>query len=254
MGWTELISTKVNALGNRLPVAMNQNALDKGMVTISFDDFPQSARTEGAAALESFGWRGTFYMSGAYAGKKQLYSVDYFTDEDLFQLVSDGHEIGCHTFSHLRLNHSSVQQIEEDFDRNREYLQSIVPDYEMVSFAYPNGALSLGWKRRVMNHFQTARGVSPGLNGRQVEMSHLRAWPFYTGISRDVVCRALDEIGEGGWLHFFTHDVADSPTMYGCTPKELYFLLSEINARGLQCLPTSKAAELIKSGKGRIAA
>ena len=42
--------------------------LDHAIVTFTFDDFPKSAATTGAAVLERHGWRGTYYASAGYAG------------------------------------------------------------------------------------------------------------------------------------------------------------------------------------------
>ena len=37
--------------------------------------------------------------------------------------------------------------------------------------------------------------------------------------ARMIICRGLDPVA--GWLIFYTHDVADAASRYGCTPQQL---------------------------------
>jgi len=224
-----------------------RNAHTGGLVSISFDDFPASAGSAGAEILEEQGYRGTYYVSGCYAGKS-LFGIDYFVDEDLARLRERGHEIGCHTFSHLRLPHCSAEQIEDDLERNAEYVRSLLPGYRMTSFAYPNGAVSPLWKRRIRRRFESARGIRPGSNGRRVDLAHVRSWPFYRGFGRARMRALLDEAQQGSWISFFTHDVAAAPSAWGCTPEELRELVAEVCARGLPCVPVRDATARIRAG------
>ncbi len=71
------------------------------MVSFTFDDLPKSAVTTGAGLLEARGARGTFYVSGGLVsvGTSQWETGD---SSDVLALHRNGHEIGCHTFSHQR--------------------------------------------------------------------------------------------------------------------------------------------------------
>ena|ERR1700738_3477530 len=72
------------------------------MVSFTFDDIPKSAATTGARLLDEHGARGTFYVSGGVVGSS---SPNWeMTDADnILALHARGHEIGCHTFSHIWL-------------------------------------------------------------------------------------------------------------------------------------------------------
>ena len=71
-----------------------------GVVSFTFDDFPRSSLEQGGAILERFGARGTFYTAlGLEGGDGELGPL--FRREDLERAAAAGHEIGCHTFSHI---------------------------------------------------------------------------------------------------------------------------------------------------------
>ena len=77
------------SLANREPV-----------VTFCFDDFPRTAYSVGGAILTRFGARGTYYAAlGLMNTENDL--GDQFTRRDLDSLLADGHELACHTFSHI---------------------------------------------------------------------------------------------------------------------------------------------------------
>lgn len=235
--------TKIQELAARFASEPVANTLSHGIVSISFDDFPASAGRCGALLLEEFGYRATYYVSGCYEAKT-LWGMEYFEKSDLDRLWKNGHEIGCHTFSHLRLNHCSKTQIAEDLARNKEYLASTIPDYAGVSFAYPNGDVG---KQRMVNSagFSTARGIQPGINGSKLDILNVRAWPFYKDSNTQEIYKALDQISAGGWINIFTHDVSHEPSPYGCTINQLRELLGEIKRRNLVCAPVGKVAARI---------
>ena len=72
------------------------------LVSFSFDDFPRTALTNGGRILAKYGCVGTFYVSGAFEGRTEN-GIAYFDRDDLRCVAREGHEIGCHTFGHLRL-------------------------------------------------------------------------------------------------------------------------------------------------------
>ena len=68
--------------------------------------------------------------------------------------------------------------------------------------------------------FQSCRSIVPGINSGTVDLQFLRAMPLIDRrIGRDEIERAFDEAQTyNGWLIFYTHDVADRPSPYGCSP------------------------------------
>ena len=74
---------------------------DTPMVSFTFDDVPKSAATVGAAILEQHDATGTYYVIGGQVGTSAAW-WDMVDGEDIADLHRRGHEIACHTFSHMR--------------------------------------------------------------------------------------------------------------------------------------------------------
>ncbi len=79
------------------PFAMRNTA---PLVSFTFDDVPDSAYTNGAAVLEQHGVRGTFYIATGTLGAADSHWRVIGRDQ-VRALHERGHEIGCHTFSHV---------------------------------------------------------------------------------------------------------------------------------------------------------
>jgi peptidoglycan/xylan/chitin deacetylase (PgdA/CDA1 family) len=223
------------------------NRAAEPLVTFTFDDFPRSAATVGARILADFNVKGTYFVSGSRAGR-HLDGMDQFTEDDLLAVAEAGHEIGCHTFGHIRLPISSPQQIEDDLSRNREFVNRILGGYRMTSFAYPHGHASIAAKNLIWRHFPVARGIWFGVNKRRVDFAQLRAVSLEQSFERRTeVLDALDEAQESnGWVLFFTHDVSETPSRYGCTPGDLARILEAVLDRGIDVLPMKAAAAKVR--------
>jgi hypothetical protein len=72
------------------------------------------------------------------------------------------------------------------------------------------------------NEFLCCRGIFPGVNTSPIDLNLLRANSLYSGnFDIEAVKRLFKENEERkGWLIFYTHDVSDKPSPYGCTPEQ----------------------------------
>jgi Polysaccharide deacetylase. len=147
--------------------------------------------------------------------------VRYYELEDLVQLYKRGHELGCHSFDHLRVPGQAGSDIELSIADNAEFVgQAIGRRLPLHSFAYPQGAVSLRTRKIVARHFSSCRGTSHGINSGRIDLSFLRA------VSIDGLFdpgRSLPPIIEeakrrNGWLIFCAHDIERRPSRWGCTP------------------------------------
>src|SRR5581483_11079707 len=103
------------------PLAMRNTA---PLVSFTFDDVPASAYTSGARVLEQFGLRGTFYIAAGTCGTMD----EHWRVIDLDQvrsLYEAGHEIGCHTFSHVAVENLGAAEIDQECERNRQLLSEL---------------------------------------------------------------------------------------------------------------------------------
>ena len=205
---------------------------------------------EGARILREFGVKGTYFVSGARAGR-HLDEADQFTPDDLLGVAEAGHEIGCHTFSHIRLPTASHQEITDDLLRNQEFVRQILGDYTICSFAYPDGYASITTKALVGRWFPVCRGIWSGVNHKRIDFMQLKAVSLERDFDRARVEKALDEaMGTNGWLIFFTHDVSDNPSLYGCRPSQLAAVVQAVVERGIEILPMKNAARKMRFSSG----
>jgi|RhiMethySRZTD1v2_1073278.scaffolds.fasta_scaffold1027224_1 peptidoglycan/xylan/chitin deacetylase (PgdA/CDA1 family) len=222
------------------------------LVSVTFDDFPKSAATTGARLLRDFGVKGTYFVAGGRSGR-YLDGVDQFTDDDLLALAESGHEVGCHTFSHLRLPRVSRVEIEQDLILNRNYVHRLLGDYAMTSFAYPFGAASISTKNCLCTHFAFCRGIWSGVNKGRIDFAQLRAVQIDYRLDYPRLEQVLDEAQRtNGWLIFFTHDVSDTPSPYGCTTQQLALVLETVVRREIAVLPVRDAGARVCNTSERL--
>jgi peptidoglycan/xylan/chitin deacetylase (PgdA/CDA1 family) len=197
-------------------------AWPRGVVSFTFDDFPKSALATGGAILESYGFRGTYYAALGVAGRTgdmgKLHDLD-----DIRTAHAHGHEIACHTYSHLDCSRASSRAILADIAENKAVLAALIDGAALTNFAYPFGGLSLAAKQLLSAHFDTCRGIGGGINRGTVDLANLGSSRIYHGeFDMAALRRLIDENRSvGGWLIFYTHDVAATPSRYGCTPGDL---------------------------------
>lgn len=224
-------------------------ALDRPIVTFSFDDFPKSAATLGAARLEQDGWRATFFASGCFAGAKTHHGQMYDAG-DLHRLAGAGHEIACHTFSHVDAGAVSAQDFATDATRNHAFLEACGHEASLEIFAYPYGEATPGAKRALAGRYRALRGVRPGVNRGRADRALLKSTPLDGGLPG--LQAAIDAVRDAsrapGWLIFYGHDIQDRPTPWGCTPDFLDAVADAVKASGARVLPMGAALDVIEGG------
>jgi len=211
---------------------------DAHYISFSFDDCPLSATTTGRDILEAAGARGTFYLAGGLADAPGLNPVS-FEAGSVPDLRAAGHEIACHTYGHVRAPDLTAASLAADLTRNTAWLEGALPGYRAESFSYPYGATSLAVKRVVGRHYRNARSTLEGINSGSIDLLLLKATRIYERLGN--LPHLLEQIAkvrdEGGWLIFYTHDVEEPPSPYGCTPRMFRQLVEASVASGCNVLP-----------------
>jgi peptidoglycan/xylan/chitin deacetylase (PgdA/CDA1 family) len=227
------------------PVAMHNR---KPLVSITFDDVPESAFLNGARVLEQHGTHGTFYIAPGILGTTDEH-WRLINREQVAELNWRGHEIGCHTQAHVRVQQLGADAMARDIVNSRAELREICGNIPLNNFAYPFGVVSLPSKLRLQTAFQSCRGIYPGINHRVVDLALLRSHELYDRtIDLPRLERLLDEtIACNGWLILYTHDVTENPSWIGCTPHLLSSAVEAVLARGIEC--TTVAQALVKIGR-----
>ena len=228
----------------------------RGLFSLSFDAFPESAWTEAGPLLAAHGVLATYYVCGGLERGTNL-DLPQFTTAQLQALYAAGHEVGCHTFGHDSVLRLDGPTLADSLDRNARWVAERLDGYRMQTFAYPFGDASLGAKRALRGRFDLARGVREGLNvGREDRMliksfgMESRRLPGY-----DLEAMMAEAATNRGWLTAYAHDVSDHPTPYGCTPADLDRVLTLAKQAGLTILPIGQAwAECVTQGRASKAA
>lgn len=218
-----------------------------GVVSFTFDDFPKSALSVGGGLLEKYGWRGTYYTALALAGGTGDMGP-MFDAEDLCAAHARGHELACHTHSHLDCSRAATPAIVADIAANGAAFAALLDGFAPQNFAFPFGALSLGAKRALAGRFASCRGIEWGINSGTVDLAHLSSTRLYHhDFGGDVLRRLVDRNRAlGGWLIFYTHDVAAAPSPYGCTPDQLEAMIGYAAER-CEILPVRDAVARLTS-------
>jgi peptidoglycan/xylan/chitin deacetylase (PgdA/CDA1 family) len=225
------------------PLAMRNS---RPLVSFTFDDVPDSAYTNGAAVLEECGVRGTFYVAAGTCGVEDDFWRVIARDQ-VGALCVRGHEIGCHTFSHVPVERLDASAMDDECRRNRDTLRQICSGIEVTNFCYPFGRASLPRKLQLQKRFDSCRGIYEGINAGIVDLAMLRVIELYDRtLTPEKLNRALRETRErNGWLIFYTHDVADEPSWIGCSPQFLRATVEAVQAAEMPCLPIRDALTAI---------
>jgi peptidoglycan/xylan/chitin deacetylase (PgdA/CDA1 family) len=214
------------------------------LISFTFDDVPESAYTDGAAILEQHGIRGTFYVAAGTCGivnpETNWRVIDW---EQVRALHDQGHEIGCHTFSHARVDMLDSESMEEECRRNANSLRDLCPDLRLTNFCYPYGQVTLPRKLQLLQRFDSCRGCFEGINSGVLDLGLLSVIELYDRkINGQQVVRLIREAHErNGWLIFYTHDVAETPSWIGCSRRLLRFAVETALHAKIPCLPVRDA-------------
>lgn len=220
-------------------------------ISFTFDDFPCSALGVGGGILSRFGVRGTYYVSlglmGTLAPTGLICSPD-----DVRNVLVQGHEIGCHTFSHCHPSEARPTTFEKSIVENLRTLNELIPGAFFESLAYPIAGPRLGTKQIAGRYFRCCRGGGQTFNVGSMDLNLLNA--FFLEKSRgdlESVKRIIDENRKAcGWLIFATHDISNEPTPYGCTPSFLEEIVRYSVESGARVLPVARALDHIASDQG----
>ena len=214
--------------------------LMRPMLTISFDDAPVSAAEAGAAILEKHGVRGTYFISSGLAGQDSHLGA-YTSREDVARLAAAGHEIACHTFSHLDCGKARAADIASELNANRQALAAL--GVTPTTFAYPYGDVSPWAKSLINDRFVAGRALHHGLITSGTDLNQAPGvgieGPDGYRIARAWMDRAA---AVNAWVVLYTHDVRDNPSDWGCTPLVLERLVMRALESGFDIITFEQGA------------
>ncbi len=231
------IWTLVERMINR-PIVLDEKM---AMVSFTFDDAPLSAFTNGGKILEEHGCRGTYYISSGLIGTSNE-TGDIAGLKTITEFHSRGHEIANHTEFHVKCRDFSPFRMARSIRQNKRKLAGIMSD----NFSYPYGSVDTASRCVTRLCTSSARGVGHGMNRNFLDLAYLNAARVYNRYGIEKCLDLIEKCSlQGGWLIFYTHDVSDEPSDYGCTPGQLMELLQSVSSKGLPVLTVQEAMNTI---------
>jgi peptidoglycan/xylan/chitin deacetylase (PgdA/CDA1 family) len=218
------------------------------MVSFTFDDVPASACEVGARILEQRGGRGTFYVAAEACGTSSPDGPTRASIDQLRKVWANGHEIGCHTFSHTAVRSLSLEELDAELGRNQTALKKIASNLVTRNFAYPYGDMSVRTKRHLETRFASCRSGHAGINAEIADLGALHAWPLdNASLDRAKIADLIAQtVQNRGWLIFYSHDVAERPSDFGVSPDLLEWAVCMAKQAG--CVLTTVAEGLALAG------
>ena len=135
-----------------------------------------------------------------------------------------------------------LRHLKSAVKKNKERLTGIVSDH----FSYPYGANNIYSRIAARLCTGSARGISHGINRDIIDLMHLNAVRIYNRLGIEPCLDMISECASnGGWLIFYTHDVSEKPSDFGCTPDQFKKCVHEVSNNKLPVLPVQKALNTI---------
>ncbi len=114
----------------------NNTAVSEKHIIITFDDGWLNQYNNAFPVLQEYDFIATFFVVGNYINGSSFVSQD-----QIKEMIERGMEIGSHTMSHPNLNQVSDAQLIHEVRGSKDFLEKMF-GVEIVSFAYPYGAVS----------------------------------------------------------------------------------------------------------------
>lgn len=156
-------------------------------LALTFDDGPDYKYTPQILdILKKNEIKATFYVVGTQIQKYPLVFK---------RMIREGHEIGSHSYQHLKMSELSTAKIDYQLQRNSEIIRTTGGPKEINTFRPPYSALdpasieaigkqhykivlwtidSLDW--RALNKIQVERNILPELQNGDIILQHCAAW------------------------------------------------------------------------------
>lgn len=223
------------------------------MVSFTFDDAATSAGLTGAERLEQMRGRGTYYIASGLVGRNvSLYAL--MDRDSVRELHLKGHEIALHGHAHRAAGALTAQEFHDDLQENRDWLEAIDEGIRPTNFAYPYGFASFARKRQLYGLVASSRSVAPGVIAGDFDPQFLRCVELANErVTPDMVTAYLDAaVRLNGWLIFCSHDIADDPSPYGCTPRLFQHALDGVASRNLEIVTIAEALSRSRNARSEL--
>jgi peptidoglycan/xylan/chitin deacetylase (PgdA/CDA1 family) len=114
-----------------------------------------------------------------------------------------------------------------------------------TTFAYPYGDVAAETKRTLAPRFALLRALHHGAVSRGADLNQAPAVGIEGEAGEALAMRWLDTaVRRRAWLILYTHDVAERPSPWGCTPQSLERLAEAAVNAGCRIVTVAEGARL----------
>lgn len=218
--------------------------LDRPLVSFTFDDAPRSAFNEAREILEKYNCHGTYYVSLGFLNQDN--GITY-SSQDLRNAWENGHELACHTKTHIDISKSNIAEFKESVTQNNLQIQKIISGYNFKNFSYPFGSQTVSSKMYLSGLFKSARGNRSGINHGSIDRLNLKTIRLYENLeSPDHIQSILNEaVRTNGWIVFYTHGVENGYIEDGCSPAFFENVVKQVKEMNIDIMTVDGAMDLI---------
>lgn len=162
-------------------------------VSLTFDDSMKEHYTIVAPELEKRGFRGTFWMCGAWMPEDPQADTTHFTWAEAKEMSDNGHEMSNHTWSHPYLTMLPKEDVLEQIRRNDEAILKNIGK-PSVTFCFPYNAYNDEVVAAAMEGRVGARLKEFWLGGQHSPKEYLQK-------------QVEDALASGSWIAGMTHGI-----------------------------------------------
>ena len=223
-------------------------APERRLLSLSFDDAPASAFHAGGEILREKAAPATYFVCAGLDGLGGPMGA-YGTHADMLAAHAAGHEIACHTYSHMDVGAAADEDVEADLDRNTAMLWSWgLP--RPTTFAYPFGDVGFASKALATRRFHLARALHHGLLHAGSDLAQAPAVGVEGDGGEALAHQWLGRLAEAseGWLILFSHAVTDQASPFGMSKAALAGIVDEARDRGFEIVTVAEGARRMGSG------
>ncbi len=162
-------------------------------VSLTFDDSMKEHYTIVAPELEKRGFRGTFWMCGAWMPADPQADTTHFTWAEAKEMSDNGHEMSNHSWSHPYLTMLSEEELIEQIRKNDEAILENIGK-PSTTFCFPYNAFNDAVLEKVMVGRIGARLKEFWLGGQHSPKEYLTK-------------TVEDALASGSWIAGMTHGI-----------------------------------------------
>ncbi len=183
---------------------------DKGILTFTFDDAPDTQYTNALPILAKYDFSATSYVPTNWIDKSDRLSTNELKElQDVY-----GWDVSAHTLNHIDLSNSKYEdQFEKELYQSKQFLLDNGFKKGADHFAYPFGTFDNDFSMQlVKKYYKTARGVIGDTETLPVADQYRLRVMYISNFTEpiDVSKRVQDAIENGDWLILVFHGIVES--------------------------------------------